>query len=106
MVYPFRFYFTLDNGITWQSRDSQSFTPIMRFSQTSGEPPGTDYENRALKERSVAASRITLKIPAGQVNIDQLDDIEIYVRHLFADRISPICPGCSAGPSEKANGEG
>jgi len=106
MVYPFRFFFTLDNGATWQSRDSQSFTPIMRFSQTSGEPPGSDYENRGLKERSVAASRITLRIPAAQVDIDNLDDIEIYVRHLFADRISPICPGCSAEPLEKTNGEG
>jgi hypothetical protein len=103
MVYPFRFFFTLDNGATWQSRDAQSFTPIMRFSHTSVEPPGSDYENRALKERSVAASRMTLKIPAAQVNINQLDDIEIYVRHFFADRIKPNCPGCSGKPVQKAD---
>jgi hypothetical protein len=106
MVYPFRFFFTLDNGATWQSRDSQSFTPIMRFSQTSGEPPGSDYENRGLKERSIAASRITLKIPAAQVNIEQLKDIEIYVRHFFADRISPICPGCPGKPAAETDGRG
>jgi hypothetical protein len=106
MVYPFRFFFTLDNGATWQSRDAQAFTPIMLFSNTSGEPGGPDghdYENRGLKERSVAASRITLKIPAAQVNINQLDDIEIYVRHLFADRIAPICPGCPEKPVQKAD---
>jgi hypothetical protein len=99
MVYPFRYFFTLDNGATWQARDSQAFTPIMRFSHTSTEPVGTDFENRALKERSVAASRITLRIPASEVNIGQLNDIELYIRHFFADRISPVCPGCSAKPA-------
>lgn len=94
-VFPFRFFFTADNGSTWLARESQSFTPIMRFSAVSVEPPGSDYENRALKERSVAASAITLRIPAAQVDISRLEDIELYVRHFFADRIKPICgPGC------------
>jgi hypothetical protein len=65
------------------------------FSPTPGEPDrgvaGSTLENRFLKERSVAATDWILTIPNGSVNLALLDDLEIYVRHLFVSRDTPIC---------------
>ena len=74
---------------------NQEDTVKLVFSQTSGEPDrgaiGSTLENRFLKERSVAATDWVLTIPAGAVNIPALDDLEIYVRHLFVSRVTPVC---------------
>jgi hypothetical protein len=94
-VFPFLYFYTLDNGASWQTRKNQEDTVKLVFSQTSGEPDrginGSTLENRFLKERSVAATDWILTIPAGTVNIAVLEDLEIYVRHLFVSRIVPIC---------------
>ncbi|HEX7860219.1 MAG TPA: hypothetical protein VF773_07840 [Verrucomicrobiae bacterium] len=94
-VFPFLYFYTLDNGVSWQSRKNQEDTIKLVFSQTSGEPDrgviGSTLENRFLKERSVAATDWVLTIPAAAVNISALDDLEIYVRHLFVSRVTPVC---------------
>jgi hypothetical protein len=94
-VFPFFYFYTLDNGATWQTRKTQEDTVKLVFSQTPGEPDqgviGSTLENRFLKERSVAATDWVLTIPAASVNLTQLDDLEIYVRHLFVSRVSPVC---------------
>jgi hypothetical protein len=94
-VFPFFYFYTLDNGATWQTRRTQEDTVKLVFSPNSGEPDagviGSTLENRFLKERSVAATDWVLTIPAGAVDISQLNDLEIYVRHLFVSRVTPVC---------------
>jgi hypothetical protein len=94
-VFPFFYFYTLDNGATWQTRKTQQDTVKLVFSATSGEPdPGvinSTLENRFLKERSVAATDWVLTIPAGNVDISKLEDLEIYIRHLFVSRVTPAC---------------
>lgn len=61
-VFPFYYFRTLDNGVTWQTRKVQEDTVKMAFTQASGEPePELQYPNALLKslflkERSVAAT--------------------------------------------------
>jgi hypothetical protein len=94
-VFPFFYFYTLDNGVTWQTRKTQEDTVKLVFSQTPGEPDqgviGSTLENRFLKERSVAATDWVLTIPAASVNLSLVDDLEIYVRHLFVSRVTPVC---------------
>jgi len=94
-VFPFFYFYTLDNGVTWQTRKQQDDTVKLVFSSTSGEPDagvtGSTLENRFLKERSVAATDWVLTIPGTSVNLSALEDIEIYIRHLFVSRVTPLC---------------
>jgi hypothetical protein len=94
-VFPFLYFYTLDNGATWQTRKNQEDTVKLVFSQSSGEPDsgvsGSTLENRFLKERSVAATDWVLTIPAATINLNTLEDLEIYVRHLFVSRVTPVC---------------
>jgi hypothetical protein len=94
-VFPFFYFYTLDNGVTWQTRKTQEDTVKLVFSQTPGEPDqgvvGSTLENRFLKERSVAATDWVLTIPAASVNLALVDDFEVYVRHLFVSRVTPVC---------------
>jgi hypothetical protein len=93
--FPFYYFFTTDNGATWRMRRTQEDTVKLVISNTAGEPDrgvvNSTLENRFLKERSVAATNWVLTIPAGTVNLELLDDIEIYVRHQFVSREPPIC---------------
>lgn len=93
--FPFRYFLTLDNGATWQTRTSQQDTVKLVLSPESGEPEkgilNSDLENGFLKERSVATSDIVLTIPASNLDVSQLEDIEIYIKHLFASREVPEC---------------
>ncbi len=93
--FPFRYFFTLDNGATWETRTNQQDTVKLVLSSTSEEPEkgilNSTLENNFLKERSVATSEIVLTIPASNLDISQLDDIEIYIRHLYASRDLPNC---------------
>ncbi|MDQ8202389.1 hypothetical protein [Pelagicoccus sp. SDUM812003] len=93
--FPFRYFFTLDNGASWVTRPSQEDTVKLVISNQSGEPeqgvPNSTLENTFLKERSVATTDLTLTIPDGTLDLSQLDDIEIYIRHLFVSRVVPDC---------------
>ena len=93
--FPFFYFYTLDNGNTWKTRATQSDTVKLFFSSASGEPqrgvPQSELENRFLKERSVAATEWTLTIPSGHVDLNQVRDIEIYVKHLSVSREVPDC---------------
>jgi hypothetical protein len=96
-VFPFYYFRTLDNGVTWQTRKVQEDTVKMAFTQASGEPepdlqyPNSLLKNLFLKERSVAATSWVLTLPKGTFNLNQMEDIEIYVRHLFVSREIPDC---------------
>ncbi|MCX7044201.1 MAG: hypothetical protein NTX50_01775 [Candidatus Sumerlaeota bacterium] len=94
-VFPFRYYRTLDSGLTWDSLAYQRDTVKMALSPTSGEPdagvPNSTYENTFLKERSVAATDWIMQITNGTLDVNQLSDIEIYVKHNFITREMPIC---------------
>ena len=94
-VFPFFYFYTLDNGTTWQTRKLQDDTVKLVFGNSSGEPDagvvGSTLENRFLKERSVAATDWVLTIPGASVNLSGLEDVEIYVRHLFVSRVTPQC---------------
>jgi hypothetical protein len=48
--------------------------------------PSDDYAATFWKERSVAITDLDLTIAAGKVNIDTLQDVHIYIRHLYALR--------------------
>ncbi len=48
--------------------------------------PDDDYAATFLKERSVAITDLDLTISAGKVNINTLQDVHIYIRHLYALR--------------------
>jgi hypothetical protein len=89
--FPFFYFRTLDNGVTWQTRTTQDDTVKVAFTQTPGEPANPSLENHFLKERSVAATAWVLTLPAGTFNINQINDIEIWVRHLFVTRETPDC---------------
>ncbi|MCX7045515.1 MAG: hypothetical protein NTX50_08545 [Candidatus Sumerlaeota bacterium] len=94
-IFPFRYFRTLDNGLTWDSLSGQEDTVKLQFSSTSGEPdagvPDSTLENTFLKERSVAATHWTLTIPAASINVDLVQDIEIYIKHNFITRENPNC---------------
>ena len=44
------------------------------------------------KERSVAVSRMTLQINAGQFDISKIEDIEIIIQHQSYARPQIVCP--------------
>lgn len=99
-IFPFSYFRTLDNGVTWQTLKEQAANVGVAYINTPGtaplncedSSPAFGVQNTFLKERSVAATDWTLTLFAGEFNIDQIDDIEIYVRHLYATRDEPICP--------------
>ncbi|HYG35944.1 MAG TPA: hypothetical protein VEC99_14230 [Clostridia bacterium] len=86
-VFPFEYFYTLDNGITFEVADHQRDTVKLAFSTVSREPEqgvsNSIYENRFLKERSVATTDLRLTIGSSRVDLDRLDDLELYIRHLF-----------------------
>jgi len=90
-AFPFFYFRTLDNGVTWETRKTQEDTVKVAFTQAPGEPAGSLLENRFLKERSVAATDWVLTLPAGTFNINQINDLEIWVSHLFVTREIPDC---------------
>ena len=90
-AFPFFYFRTLDNGVTWETRKTQDDTVKVAFTQASGEPAGALMENRFLKERSVAATDWVLTLPAGTFDIDTMSDIEIWVSHQFVTREIPAC---------------
>jgi len=96
-AFPFFYFRTLDNGVTWETLKTQADTVKVAFTHTPGvEPPGETMENRFLKERSVAATDwvLTLFVRNGATtffNINQVDDIEIWVRHQYVSRELPSC---------------
>ncbi len=97
-AFPFFYFRTLDNGATWQTLPAHGASVKVAFTQTPGEPepdliyPNSDLKNNFLKERSVAATQWVLTLFAGSFNIDQLEDIEIHIRHRYALREQPTCP--------------
>ena len=48
--------------------------------------PNDDYATTFLKERSVAITNLNLTIAADKVNLNTLQDVHIYIRHLYALR--------------------
>ncbi len=90
--FPFYYFVTLDNGVTWQTRKAQEDTVKVAFTQLPGEPANPLLANQFLKERSVAATDWVLSLPAGSFNINQINDIEIWISHLFVTREIPACP--------------
>jgi hypothetical protein len=96
-VFPFQYYYTLDNGVSFQAAEYQRDTVKLAFSTVSGEPdqntPNSIYENRFLKERSVATTDLRLTIGSNRIDLDHLDDVELYVRHLFVS-ITAV-PNCN-----------
>jgi hypothetical protein len=48
--------------------------------------PGDDYAATFWKERSVAITDLDLTIAASKVNTNTLQDVHIYIRHLYALR--------------------
>lgn len=87
--YPVRFFFTPDSGATWESRSEVTGTILLWFSNGSwrdgaGEinfPNNPGIEFKGLRQRSVAAAEWELTIPAASIDLNLLDDIELWVSH-------------------------
>lgn len=94
-VFPFRYFLSLDNGVNWEARPAQEDTVKLVLGANPGEPdPGVSnstYENRFLRERSVAATGWVLTISKNALNLALLEDIELHVRHLSVSRVVPNC---------------
>lgn len=90
-AFPFFYFRTLDSGVTWQTLKSQNATVKVVFSGTPGEPANPDTANHFLRERSVAATDWVLTLPAGTFNINQINDIEVFIRHRYILRDMPTC---------------
>ncbi len=89
-AYDTRHWFYDLNTDTWESTEAQSVPIVM---QLSPDPrvPNEVLKNRSFKERGVAASRWTLLIPTWEgttqlLDIDELDDIELYFEHHAMER--------------------
>lgn len=93
--FPFRYFYTLDNGANWLTRSDQQDTVKMLLSSDPTEPEkgvsDSTLENNFLKERSVAATDIIITIPQDNLDLSQLEDFEIYINHLFVSREVPPC---------------
>lgn len=93
--FPFRYFYTLDNGVNWLTRSDQQDTVKMLLSSDPSEPEKgvseSTLENNFLKERSVAATDVVITIPKDNLDLSQLEDFEIYVNHLFVSREVPPC---------------
>lgn len=93
--FPFRYFYTLDNGVNWLTRQDQQDTVKMYLSGNATEPEkgvnNSTLENNFLKERSVAATDIIITIPKNNMDIGQLEDLEVYINHLFVSREVPSC---------------
>jgi hypothetical protein len=85
----------LDNGVNWEGRPAQEDTIKLVFGPDPGEPDAgvqnSTYENRFLRERSVAATDWVLTLSRNALDLPQLEDIEIHVRHLSVSRVTPNC---------------
>lgn len=96
-VFPFQYFYTLDNGVSFQAAEYQRDTVKLAFSPISREPeqniPNSIYENRFLKERSVATTDLRLTIGKDRIDLDRLEDLELYVRHLFVS--ITVVPDCN-----------
>lgn len=96
-VFPFEYFYTLDNGQTFKVANHQRDTVKLAFSNVSAEPePNVQdsiYQNRFLKERSVATTDLRLTIGPNRIDFDHLDDLEFYVRHLFVS--VTVVPNCN-----------
>lgn len=84
-------YFSPDEDV-FTSEEAQPTSATMQLSTQAGVAP-TMGEIDAFNERSVATSDWELRIPTTDsgtqlLNIDQLDDIEIWFRHIATGRIS------------------
>lgn len=104
--FPFQYFYAEDNGQTFQMDTYQRDTVKLAFSPVSGEPernvPNSTFENRFLKERSVAVTNLRVTLPRDSqtqqllVDLDHLDDVEIYAKHFYASILrTPDCPGCN-----------
>jgi len=93
--FPFRYFYTLDNGANWLTRSDQQDTVKMLLSSEPTEPEkgvsNSTLENNFLKERSVAATDLIITIPQDNIDLSKLDDFEIYINHLFVSREVPNC---------------
>lgn len=93
--FPFRYFYTLDNGVNWLTRQDQQDTVKLLLTDDTTEPDkgitNSTLENDFLKERSVAATDIIITIPKDNLDLDQLEDFEIYINHLFVSREVPNC---------------
>lgn len=96
-VFPFEYFYTLDNGQTFKVANHQRDTVKLAFSGVSAEPePNVQdsiYQNRFLKERSVATTDLRLTLGPNRIDLDHLDDLELYVRHLFVS--VTVVPNCN-----------
>jgi len=94
--FPFINFQTPDNGNTWESlpflRESATIVLSSSAREPADSPGETLYRNALFKERSVATTSLEISIPQGLVQLNKLDDIIIYVRHLSATRQSGNCP--------------
>lgn len=93
--FPFRYFFTLDNGASWQTRRDQQDTVKLVLSPDAEEPEkgiaDSTLENNFLQERSVATTDLIIRIQEDNLDINQLEDFEIYINHLFVSREVPFC---------------
>jgi len=88
--FPFRYFvmFTDAGGaLKVNSFTEQQATARISFLNAPGEP-GAGFENDFWRERSVANTDLTLTVPASSLNPNAIQDIEIYIKHRFAIRIS------------------
>lgn len=89
-TYSTRYWFFHAPSSTWRFTDALSSPVTMQLSSDPRVPPSVQQLD-AFKERSVATSDWTLTIPtvdAGQpvMNIDELDDVELYFYHYAVAR--------------------
>ena len=83
--FPFRHFVTGGTSTRdWASFQSQDGPVDLTFSPLPQEPVGGAATS--WRERSVAASRWTLEIPAHLLNPDRVDDLVIYVHHSATPR--------------------
>lgn len=94
--YPFRYYSMgtdPDTGVLEadSSADQRATVNFAFWNQPDKSiEPGSDYAETFWKERSVAITDLNLTIAAGKVNTNTLQDVHIYIRHLYALRT--VCP--------------
>lgn len=89
-AYPTRYWFFHVPSGSWRFTEGLSAPVQMQLAQDPRIPPGVNEIN-VFKERSVAATGWKLNIPTldlGQqiLNLDELDDIELYFYHRAAPR--------------------
>ena len=90
--FPFRYYSMGSDPLTGfveadSSAEQRATINIVFWNQPDKTiEPGDDYAATFWKERSVAITDLNLTIATNKVNLNALQDVHIYIRHLYALR--------------------